>query len=279
MKIKNFNKENNSSSFEMSLKKNKISSPLKKNSYSQLTISNKEKKILNYFFDPKYDLDIYTYEEALKYEKRTFIRIYYICLLSKERILNAFIFESKIKIKSLRISMFIFNNACDFALNAFFYTNEKISDKYHYNGDNLLWFTLLNNIIISISSAFFSSILVFLFNILTHSKNAIKDLLEKKNFIYINIIQKLQKIYKQLKIKIIIYIFLEFLLLLFFFYYVTGFCIVYKKSQIDWLLDGLVSTFVSILIKLLISFIISIFYLVSLKYKIKIIYNIVIFTY
>ena len=262
----------------MSLKKNKISSPLKKNSYSQLTISNKEKKILNYFFDPKYDLDIYTYEEALKYEKRTFIRIYYICLLSKERILNAFIFESKIKIKSLRISMFIFNNACDFALNAFFYTNEKISDKYHYNGDNLIWFTLLNNIIISISSAFFSSILVILFNILTHSKNAIKDLFEKKNFIYINMIQKLQKIYKQLKIKIIIYIFLEFLLLLFFFYYVTGFCIVYKKSQIDWLLDGLVSIFISILIKLLISFIISIFYLVSLKYKIKIIYNIVIFT-
>ena len=175
--------------------------------------------------------------------------------------------------------MFIFNNACDFALNAFFYTTEKISDKYHCDKDNLLWFTLLNNIIISLSSALFSSLLVILFNMLTHSKKAIKELIKTKNLIYINMIKEFQKIYKYLKTKIILYIFFEFSLLLFFFYYVTGFCIVYKKSQIDWLLDGLVSTFISILIKLLISFIILIFYLISLKYKIKIIYNIFIFTY
>ena len=120
----------------MPLKKHKISSFLKKNPISHWDISNKENKIKNNFFDPHYDLDIYTYEEALKYDKRTFCRIYYICLLSKERIFNAFFFKSNIKIKSIRISMFLFNNGCDFALNAFFYTTEKISDKYHYNGDN-----------------------------------------------------------------------------------------------------------------------------------------------
>ena len=114
---------------------------------------------------------------------------------------------------------------------------------------------------------------------LTHSKKEIKELVKRKNLIYINIIQKLQKIYKNLKIKIILYIFLEFSLLLFFFYYVTGFCIVFKKSQIDWLLDSLISIFLFIILKLLISFIISIFYLVSLQYKIKIIYNIVISLY
>ena len=175
--------------------------------------------------------------------------------------------------------MFLFNIGCDFALNAFFYTTEKISDKYHYNGNNLLWFTLLNNILITISSSLFSIIIVLLFNFLTDSKNKIQNLFKKKDLIHKIMIETLQKIYNNLKIKIIIYIFLEFLFLLFFFYYITGFCIVFKKTQIDWLLDSIISIFISIIVKLLISFIITIFYLVSLKYKIKRLYNIVMFIY
>ena len=259
----------------------KLSSSLEKiNNVSHLSILYNGKKNENKFLDPNYDLDFYTYEEALLYDKRSFWRIYYICLLSKERIFNAFFFKSNIKIKSIRISMFLFNNGCDFALNAFFYTTEKISDKYHYNGNNLLWFTLLNNILITISSSLFSIIIVLSFNFLTDlKKKAIKHLFKEKVLIYKIMIEKLQKIYKILKIKIIVYIFLEFLILLFFFYYINGFCIVFKKTQIDWLLDSIISIFISIIVKLLISFIITKFYLVSLKYKYKRLYNIVMLLY
>ena len=40
--------------------------------------------------ESKYILDNYNYEEAIKYETRDFWRIYFICLLSKENILNTF---------------------------------------------------------------------------------------------------------------------------------------------------------------------------------------------
>ena len=249
-----------------------------------LSVSNKfnnESKINTILYDKNYNLDIYNYEKAEKNDKRSFWRIYYICLLSKVRILNTFVLKSPLEIKSLRISLFLFNYSCDFALNAFFYSNQKISDKYHYTGNNLLWFSLINNLLISFSSALFSIILVGLLNILTNSKREIKmvfkqDLKNNSNSKKI-VIKTLLKIYFKLKIKIICYIILEFLIILFFFYYVTGFCIIYKETQFNWLLDSIVSFLLSIIIKLIISFIITIFYFISLKFRLRVLYNIIIF--
>jgi hypothetical protein len=46
----------------------------------------------------KYFLDIFEYEEAIYLDKRSFCRIFYICLLSKENILNTFFFKMSIRI-------------------------------------------------------------------------------------------------------------------------------------------------------------------------------------
>ena len=89
--------------------------------------------------------------------------------------------------------------------------------------------------------------------------------------------ERINKICNILKIKIVCYIVFEFAILLFFFYYVTGFCIVYQKTQIDWLLDSITSVLLSILMKLFYSFFIAILYIISLKRKSKILYKIAIF--
>ena len=99
---------------------------------------------------------------------------------------------------------------------------------------------------------------------------------KNNNKIYI---ERLYKICHLLKFKIICYIILEFSILLFFFYYVTVFCIVYQKTQIDWLYDSITSIFLSILIKLLFAFFISILYIISLKYKSKLLFRIALFLY
>ena len=265
---------------------------------SKFTIYHSEKEkqdIDNIISDPNYNLDNYSFEKAILYDKRSFWRIYYICLLSKERTLHAFVLKSPLEIKSLRISLFLFNNASDFALNAFFYSNQNISDKYHYNGDNLLWFTLLNNLIISFSSALVSVILIMIFNLLIQSKRKIKNIFKKEkekenenensngeinNDKHKNImLEKLNKVYENLRIKIFCYILLEFLILLFFFYYITGFCIIYKETQINWLLDSLISYIFSTIFKIFLSFFIAIIYLFSIKHKLKYLYNIAMFFY
>ena len=68
--------------------------------------------------ESKYILDNYDYDTALKYEKRSIGRIYYICLLSKANILNTFYFKSNLEIQTIRLSLFIFNYSCDCCLNA-----------------------------------------------------------------------------------------------------------------------------------------------------------------
>ena len=240
----------------------------------------------------KYILDNYDYENAIKYDKRDFWRIYYICLLSKSNILNTFFFKSRIEIQSLRITLFIFNYSCDFSLNALFYLNQKISDKYHYKGDYLYWFTLINNITISIFSTIFGFALVLCLGLLTNSKEDIEILFKReeekmrnnkkykvnnktKKMIYI----KLMNIFKILKIKIIYYICIEFLIMLLFFYYITAFCEVYKYTQVSWILDSVVSLFLSIITEFITSFFNSIIYIISIQYKIKPLYKFAIFFY
>ena len=242
--------------------------------------------------ESKYILDNYEYETALKYEKRTFCRILYICLLSKENILNTFFFKTNLEIQPIRLTIFLFGYSCDLALNALFYLNEKISNKYNYKGNYLLLFTIINNFTISISSTIFSFFLVKSLEYLTNSKDDIESLFrdeerkmrENKNFIVDlktkkNIYMKLMKIFKILNIKIIIYIIVEFILMLFFFYYITSFCEVYKDTQISWIIDSFISFLLSLISELLTSFFTTVLYFVSLKYQLKFLYKIVIFFY
>jgi hypothetical protein len=145
---------------------------------------------------------------------------------------------------------------------------------------------------ISISSTIISFILIKSLNYLNNSKDVIESLFryhEKKmrkdknykvkNEDIIKIYENIYRIYKILKIKIVFYIITEFLLLLFFFYYITAFCEVYKNTQISWLSDSFVSFLMSFFVELFLSFLVATFYMISIKYKFRSLYNITMFLY
>jgi hypothetical protein len=242
--------------------------------------------------ESKYILDNYDYEDAIKYEKRSFWRIYYICILSIDNIINTFIFKDPLENRYIRLSLFIFQTACDFALNSLFYLNINISEKYHYEGDNLYLFLLVNTIVISIFSTLFYYLLGQFLYFLTNSTDSIVNIFRKeekllrknknykvstkqKKIIFKNVLEQ----FKTLKIKLIFYIIIELLLILFFFYFVTAFCEVYRSTQASWIFDSALSFLLSILLELSISLFITSLYLTSVKYQIKFIYNIVLFIY
>ena len=89
----------------------------------------------------------------------------------------------------------------------------------------------------------------------------------------------LRKICNVLKCKIILFIIFEFLLMLFFYYFVTSFCEVYKNTQVSWLYDFLISFLISFAFEIFGAFLIAIFYILSLRYKIKCLYLICLFFY
>ena len=88
---------------------------VKKNSF----IPNSSKNILN----------IYEFEEAKKYEKRRISRIYYIFLISKQIIMHTIFYKSPIEPLCLRLSLLITIFQFDLALNAYFYTDDKIYER------------------------------------------------------------------------------------------------------------------------------------------------------
>ena len=242
--------------------------------------------------ESKYFLDNYDYEEAIKYDKRTFCRIYNICILTKENMLNIILVKSPLELQSLRICLLIFAYSCDFSFNTVFYFNSNISDKYYYNGNNKFFFTMFNNISISIISTFVSLGLGVFFKVLTNSKDDIEDLFRneerkmRENNKYIvnfskrkQILMNVYEINKKLKIKIIIFFILELLVMIFFFYFVTAFCEVYRQSQISWITDSIVSFLLSFPIEFGNSFLIAVFYKISVEKKCKWLYKIAMFFY
>ena len=237
-----------------------------------------------------YIINNYDFDEAVYYEKRSFCRIFYIFLISKENNLNIILVNLPLELKPIRICVFIFSYACDFALNALFYLSDNISDKYHYSGAYRELFSLVNNIIISIVSAVVSFLLLTFFQTLTQSTSKIEAIFRKQELLLktdknykvtehtkMEIQKKIDSIMKCLKIKIICFIIMELLFMLFFFYYVTAFCQVYHSTQVSWLLDFLSSFVFSLLVTIVICFICALCYRVSIKYKLKILYKITTF--
>ena len=236
--------------------------------------------------DSNYTLKNYEYESALIYERRTFWRILYIVLLAKDNILNTFILKSPLESKPLRICLLLFTYTSDLALNTLFYFSDNISDKYHYTGEYAFWYTLFNNIIISLISTLLSLILGSILSSMTDSKSSIekqfieeeKKMRENKNYIVSKerkqeIIKSIMKSLKCLKIKMIIFVIVDFIILLFFYYFTTAFCSVYQGTQISWITDSIVSIIIGFPIEIGIALVVSIIYKIALKYKCKLFYK------
>ena len=264
---------------------------LKKNNSSFSTTHELDKTDENYFINSSFlseYLFIDNYYEAIKHEKRNFIKIFFVMLLLEEQVINTLCFLSPFEIKSIHICLLIFIYACNFALNTFFYFSYKISEKYHYKGNDKYLFTLLNNISICLISTILSNIIVRLFKFLIDSKKDIiqsfkeeEKKMRKYKIFFVNelkkkyIFFKFEKIFKLLRIKVIIFIISELLLLMFFSYFATAFCEIYKSTQIAWLIDCINSFVMSIIIEILYSLVMSVLYTYSLRKRNKLIYKIV----
>ena len=90
---------------------------------------------------------------------------------------------------------------------------------------------------------------------------------------------KIKNIMNCLKIKIISFIVFELLFMLFFFYYAIIFCHVYESTQISWIIDSVTSFGMSIIYLIVLSIISCILYKLSIYFKSKVLYRIIMFSY
>ena len=191
----------------------------------------------------------------------------------------------------LRFCLLIFIISSDLGLNAIFYFDDKISEKYR-NAKNIFIFALSKNITVILISTLIGFVFLTLFMKLSNSTNDIRSVFQeeekllKKNKKYIvtekrkqEILKEILKILKIYKIKVVFLMFIEILLLLFFWYYVTVFCHVYPMTQSSWIVDSLLTMLSRVIIDLLLCLFYAKLYRISVESKFNSIYKIALFFY
>ena len=272
-------------------KKDNINLHKKENAFFNLINIDLNNKKYNTPSNSNYILNNYDYEEAIKYDMRSICLIFYIFLLSKQAIFHAFLFKFPLELFSLRLCNLIFIISSDLALNAIFYLDDKISEKYKY-AKNIFLFAFNNNLTVILLSTLIGFIFLTLFTKLSNSTNSIREIFKKeekklrskKKYIVTKnrkseIFKEILLILKKYKIKIIILIIIEIIFMLFFWYYVTAFCHVYKKTQKSWLLDSFLSILSRVIIDCLLCLGFAKLYRIAVESNIHCLYKISLFFY
>ena len=236
-------------------------------------------------------LNNYTFDEAVKYDKRQLCVIFYIFALAKQIYFHTFLYRSPLELFSLRLCLMIFITSSDLALNALFYFNDNISKKYR-NSKNLFLFAFSDNITVIILSIFVGFILLTFLEKLSNSTTSIREVFLKEEEkikkdkkykisekVKSEIIMEIDKILKNYRLKVFLLIIIEFALMLFFWYFVTAFCQVYQAIQISWLLDSLLSILSRAIVELIICFGLAKLYKMAISGEVNCLYKIIMFLY
>ena len=137
------------------------------------------------------------YEEAILYDKRSYMRIYWGFLVDSQIILRTFCTNNHLDLFVIKLSFLIFNFQISFFFNALFYTDEYILDAYHNDGV-LDFFSGLPK---SVYSFIATLITTNLLRMLSSSKSELMKLIKEKRkyneYIYL-IKLKLNKLSKKL---------------------------------------------------------------------------------
>ena len=175
------------------------------------------------------------YEIAIIIDKRTYFQ-YYISLLKKKHlILFSFYPTNDYNLRAVKISLFLLSFSLYFTINGFFFSDKTMNKINEDNGAYNFIFQIPQIVYSTIAS---STINILLKRLSLSEKQILKIKLEKN---YSAAKNKSKKINMYIKIKLIIFFTLSFMLMIFFWYFISYFCAVYKNTQIILIKDTLIS--------------------------------------
>ena len=251
-------KKKSISLYKLNYKNNKNEQKLKKNE--------KQKKILdldyvNYKTLNIQELNNLEYEVALLVDKRTFIQYYCSLIKKNQLIIFTFIPIDDYNLLTLKISSFLLQLSLYIASNAFFFSDSTMHQIYTDNGDE----SFLCHIPQIIYSSLISTVINTLLRQLCLSEN---DILSIKMVRSMKIsIKKANEVKVYLRIKIIIFFIMSFLLTIFIWYFISCFCAVYTNTQIILIKDSLLSFGLSMVYPFGLNLIPTIFRISALRSK------------
>ena len=230
--------------------------------YNKKNAKNKLTNIYNYIYNDL-ELNSLAYEQALIYDKRTYIQYYRSLIMQKQIILFTFISNIDYNIFIVKLSLLIFSFSLYFTVNTFFFDNDTLHRIYKAQGKLEFIYYILH----IFYSTLISSVTIIILKSLALSNRSIlflKTINDKKKAI-----KESQNLIQKLNIKFRIYFFICIILLSFFWYFISAFCAVYKNSQKLLIENTLSSYAISLLYPFVINLLPGIFRISTLRDKKK----------
>ena len=238
---------------------------LKNNNNNEITIFHKNKfsnsklTIHNIQYYNDYEINSFSYEEALKCDNRTYFSYYMSLIKVKHPILFSFYPIKDYNSLIIKIDIFLLSFSLYYIFNAFFFDEKTIHKIYEDEG--------VYNFIYSIPfisySFFLSHTLIIVIKYFSLSERNIIEIKNENDFQKAS--DKADKIKRFLIIKYICFFIIGLLFLIFFWYYLSSFGAVYQNTQIYLVKNTLISFGFSLIYPFIINLIPAIFRIYSLK--------------
>ena len=200
----------------------------------------------NYLNNPKrylndYEINNLEYNDAIKYDRRTFMQYYWSLLKIGNLFLFSFIPNNDYNSKVIKLFLFFFSFGLNYTVNALFFTDSAMNKIYEDNGEY--------DFIYQIPTILYSNLICIGINLIVRflslsQKEILKIKMWSNNE---NLNEKVEKKKLCLKIKFVIYYLISLLFLFIFWFYVSCFCAVYKNTQVYLIKDTLISFSLSLL--------------------------------
>ena len=183
-----------------------------------------------------YELNNYSisYSYALYKEKRTSFEMFNELIKEKIPILKAYFTIYIFELNSINVSLAVIHISLIFNLNIVFYNNNIVSKRFF--GESHFIYDFIRIILSSILTKFIFSFFKTFNSYIHLIEQLIFELKTKRSYV-----NTTARFLKKIKIKLGIFMGMNFLIVLFFFFYSSTFCVIYQENQMNWFIGGLIS--------------------------------------
>ena len=220
------------------------------------------------FYENDHEKNILPYDIALKDDQQSYWDYYFSLIRSKHLFILTFYTFNDYNSRIIKISLFLLIFAIHYFVNAWFLNDSIINKIYKHPKKYSLSISLpiiIFSVIISYVAGYFLKMLSFTENSIIEIKNQRTTQLSKN---------LKEKILKQIKIKIIIFYSLNFILLVFIWYYLSCFGVAFRNTQYILFWNTLISMLITLIFPFIFFLVLGILRIQSLKNNNENIYKI-----
>ena len=206
-----------------------------------------------------YEINTIAYKEAFENDKRTYLQYYLSLIKTNHILLFSFVPKKDYNSYMIKVCLFFFNFSLHMVINALFY-NDSMMHKIYKEKEVSKFVIILPQIIYSILIVSFMNNLIIKF---CFTQQNILDIKHENNKHNLN--ARIVISIKKIKIKLISFFALSFLILFIFWYYISIFCAIFYKTQTLLIKNVLICFLISLIYPFIICLLPGIFRISALK--------------